>query len=81
MNGFGRRRARAAVSTFRKNGNGHAFVAENRGGKVVFVDLQTANSDVAYYFKHAKAGYTLLHRMDDLVFTELIKDCYEDVGK
>ena len=57
----------------------HLFLAENRNGNVHFLDPQTATEGVEHYFKQAKEGYTIIHRMDNLNFTELIKECCEEV--
>ena len=57
----------------------HIFAAENRNGKIIFVDPQLAVENVDKYFESAKEGYVFVHRMDNLEFTELIKECCEEV--
>ena len=45
--------------------NAHVFVAENRNGEVYFLDPQTGETDVEYYFQFVKDGLTKLLRMDN----------------
>lgn len=55
----------------------HIFVAENRLGKIFFIDPQTANEDAEKYFEYAAKGFTAIFRIDKAEFTDLIKDCCE----
>lgn len=75
--------ARAEIQVAWKNklNQGHLFVAENRNGKIVFLDPQTGRVNVENYFLAAKEGYTTIHRMDNLQFNERIWDCCEEVKK
>lgn len=57
----------------------HVFVAENRNGNVVFIAPQRSLEGVKNYFRYAEEGYTLIHRINKLNFTDLIKDCCEEV--
>lgn len=56
----------------------HVFVAEQIGGKTVFIDPQNGNVDVRWYFDYALEGKTELCRIDNLEFTELIEECCEE---
>lgn len=58
----------------------HLFAVENRSGKIHFVDPQTGESDVKYYFEYAKKEFIFVHRTDNLEFTDLIKECYEEIS-
>ncbi len=58
----------------------HVFVAENRGGEIYFLDPQTGELDVEYYFEKVKDGLTKLLRMDNLEPNEkYIKWCCKEV--
>ena len=57
------------------------FAAENRNGEIIFVDPQLAVENVEKYFEGAKGGYIFFHRMDNVDFTDLIKECCEEVVK
>lgn len=57
----------------------HAFIAENHNGIIRYFDPQTGNSDVSEYFNLAKRGKTEITRVDNLEFTEYIKDCAEKI--
>ena len=48
----------------------HVFVAENRNGNVHFLDPQTGELDVEYYFDYVKEGLTKLLRIDNLDVNE-----------
>ena len=70
--------ARAEVGVSWKGANsGHVFVAENVGGKVVYIDPQSGEMDVSYYFKSVRSGVTRVWRIDNLNPSELIADCCE----
>ena len=60
----------------------HVFVAENRNGEIHFLDPQTGELDVEYYFEHVKDGLTKLLRMDNLEPDEkYIKWCCREVKR
>lgn len=69
--------ARAIVRVRWKGGGGHVFIAEQRKGKTLFMDPQNGNNDVREYFKYAKKDGTHIMRVDNLEFTDRIKDCCE----
>jgi len=75
--------ARAEVMIVWKHNQGlsHMFVVENRLGQIFFIDPQTANENAEKYFEHAAKGFTNVVRMDNIQFTDLIKDCCEEVKK
>lgn len=69
-------RAEVYVAWPRKLGGGaHVFVAENRGGKVVYVDPQSGREDASGYFKNAQKGRTMIARIDSLDPSDLIDGC------
>lgn len=57
----------------------HLFVAENDNGIVRFICPQSGKNDVKYYFDDAISGTTEYARIDNLPFSELIKQCVEVV--
>ena len=72
--------ARAEVFVEWESGNiFHVFVAENRNGIVHFLDPQTGELDVEYYFENIKYGETKFFRIDNLEVNEkyIIKCCEE----
>lgn len=64
--------SRAEVYVAWEEGAAHVFVAENRNGKIYFLDPQTGELDVEYYFSHVKSGLTKLIRIDNLNLTKNI---------
>lgn len=67
---------RAIVRVQWKGGSGgHVFIAENHDGNIFFLDPQTAETDVTYYFDMAKVNKTHLLRIDNKEFSTLIEDC------
>lgn len=57
----------------------HVFVAENRSGKIYFLDPQTGELDVEYYFDEATEGLIKLLRIDNLeINKKYIIDCCEE---
>ena len=74
--------ARAEVYVAWQDGAAHVFVAENRNGKIHFLDPQTGELDVEYYFEHVLSGLTKLLRMDNLETDEKnIKWCCKEVKR
>ena len=57
----------------RFGGDGHVFIAEQRGGKTYFVDPQCNDRDCSRYFACAKKLETYCMRVDNLQVTNLIK--------
>lgn len=69
-------RAEVYVAWSRKLGGGaHVFVAENRGGKIVYIDPQSGREDASGYFKNAQKGRTMIARIDNLDPSDLIDGC------
>lgn len=64
-----------------KYGNAHVFIAEQIGGKTVFLDPQSGERDVSYYFNSVRSGTTTFIRIDNLDVTSYIKDCCKKVEK
>lgn len=79
--------SRAIVGVhWKSNGAGHVFIAEQLDGKTLFIDPQSSESDVSYYFKIIKTSikendYTYFFRIDNLEFTDKIKKCFTEVKK
>lgn len=67
--------ARAEVYVNWTKGNAHVFVAENRNGKVVYIDPQNGVEDASGYFKKAKRNCTMIARIDNLNPSKLIDGC------
>ena len=60
----------------------HVFVAENRNGEIRFLDPQTGELDVEYYFDNVKDGLTKLLRMDNLEPNgKIIKWCCKEIKR
>lgn len=69
-------RAEVYVAWPRSLGGGaHVFVAENRGGRIVYVDPQSGKEDASGYFKNAQKGHTMIARIDNLDPSDLIDGC------
>lgn len=56
-------------------GGAHVFVAENRGGRVVYLDPQSGREDASGYFGRARKGGTMIARIDNLDPSDLIDGC------
>lgn len=70
--------ARAEVGVTWKGANsGHVFVAENIGGKIVFIDPQSGEMDVSWYFSRVRSQQTRVWRIDNLKPSEWIEECCE----
>lgn len=73
--------ARAIVRVQWQGGNtGHVFIAENVNGKVQFIDPQSNDMDVGWYFKAAKKNKTYIIRIDNLKFGANVKKCCKKRG-
>ncbi len=68
--------ARGEVVVVWKTGESHVFVAENRNGDIHFLDPQSGELDVEYYFDNVKNDLTKLLRMDNLEPNEKIIQMY-----
>ncbi len=53
----------------------HVFIAENRGGEIVYIDPQTGREHVEGYFKKAERGFTMIARIDKLEPSHRIDGC------
>lgn len=74
--------ARAIVRVQWRGGNsGHVFIAEQVNGATRFVDPQCNSTDCSDYFKSAKKNQTYVMRVDDRKFTDLVRDCCEEVRR
>ena len=62
-------------------GGGHVFIAEQENGKTRFLDPQAGILDVTRYFDFVAKDGTYVMRIDNLNFTDKIKDCCESRGK
>ena len=72
--------ARGEVYVVWKNGDSHVFVAENRSGSIHFLDPQSGELDVEYYFENVKDGLTQLWRIDEPEPNETyIKLCCKEI--
>ena len=57
----------------------HVFIAENRNGIVHFLDPQTGELDVEYYFDEVENGKTKFFRIDNLeINKKYIIECCEE---
>lgn len=70
----------ATVTVQWKKGGAHAFIAQNIGGTIRFVDPQTGNLDCIEYFTKAKNGVTMIARIDCCEPTESIEKCVKNRG-
>lgn len=64
--------------------SGHVFIAHKENGTTRFIDPQTGESDVSWYFSRIKLRgdrQPQLMRIDDLPFTELLSECIKDTAK
>ncbi|MEY8574740.1 toxin glutamine deamidase domain-containing protein, partial [Oscillospiraceae bacterium 21-37] len=68
--------SRAQVCLQWENGDGgHTFMAEQRDGRTHFVDPQTGDEDVSWYFSEARPGTVSFCRTDQLMPSSRILDC------
>ena len=58
----------------------HVFVAEKTGNAIKFVDPQSGDEDVSWYFGIIKAEETEFARVDDAEFGDLIDECLTTRG-
>ena len=73
--------ARCQICVYWSGGGGHTFVAEKRKGKVIFVDPQVNDTNVAKYFDNIRVKDSYFYRIDNLDVTDYIKDCCKGVDK
>ena len=73
--------SRCQICVYWNGGGGHTFVAERENGKVMFVDPQVNDLNVADYFNYAKVRGSYFYRIDNLDVTDYIKDCCKGAGK
>ena len=68
--------ARAQVTLdWNDSEGGHTFIAERNNGKTSFIDPQTGDKDVGWYFDHAAPGKTQFARIDNLTPSDRIFNC------
>lgn len=58
----------------------HVFVAEKAGNAIKFIDPQSGDEDVSWYFGIIKAEETEFARVDDAGFGDLIDECLTTRG-
>lgn len=58
----------------------HVFVAEKTGNVIKFIDPQSGDEDVSWYFGIIKAEETEFARVDDAEFGDLIDECLTTRG-
>jgi SPP1 gp7 family putative phage head morphogenesis protein len=58
----------------------HVFVAEKAGNAIKFIDPQSGDEDVSWYFGIIKAEETEFARVDDAEFGDLIDECLTTRG-
>ncbi len=58
----------------------HVFVAEKTGNAIKFIDPQSGDEDVSWYFGIIKAEETEFARVDDAEFGDLIDECLTTRG-
>ena len=56
---------------------GHLFMAENIEDVIYFVDPQTGDDDVSWYFQYIDPNYVAIMRTDCVRFTGLVRQCCE----
>jgi len=71
--------ARCGVHIMFTEYDGHVFIAEKVGGKVVFVDPQSNNKDASYLFFGATGKDISIMRLDNRKFNDMVEKCC-DVG-
>lgn len=62
-----------------RNAGGHVFMAVQTKDGTHFIDPQSNESDVEWYFTQVKRGQTYIIRVDNLKFTDHINLCCENV--
>lgn len=73
--------SRAIVRVAWKERGAHVFIAETINGKTKFIDPQTNKTDVEINFSRAKPDSVYIMRVDNLEFTDKIKECCKDRGE
>ena len=72
--------ARAEICVCWKNtDSGHVFVAEQVDGKTRYYDPQNGSTDVSHYFKQVELDSVQVCRIDNLDFSDRIKECCKEV--
>lgn len=67
------------VVNWNNTNSGHTFIAEQVFGKTKFIDPQTGENDVSYYFDSVADGKTRFCRIDNTEVSSRIVDCCEEV--
>ena len=81
MKNFGNGSRAEIYVKWRGQNEAHVFVAENIEGKILFLDPQPIKEDVSHYFAFAEKGYMHMCRIDNLKFSDYIKQCCKEVKK
>ena len=72
--------ARAQIVVVWNNTNiGHTFIAEQIDGVTRFIDPQTNENNVEYYFNSVSFGETQFCRIDNLEVSNRIEECCEEI--
>lgn len=64
--------SRVKIVVYWQNGGSHAFIGENVGGKIIFLDPQTRKLNVDGYFNYVIPEKTSIIRTDNALFTKTI---------
>lgn len=67
------------VVEWKGTSSGHTFIAEQRDGVTCFVDPQTGETDVSWYFDRVEPGSVRFCRTDQLQPSKHILDCCQEV--
>ena len=62
--------SRAVIDVEWKNGGEHAFIVENDGGNIKYLDPQDGTKNASYYFTNTKKGTYGLRRLDNAIFSK-----------
>ena len=81
MKNFGNGSRAKIYVKWRGRNEAHVFVAENIEGKILFLDPQSGKEDVSHYFAFAEKCYMHMCRIDNLKFSDYIKQCCKEVKK
>lgn len=73
--------ARAQIVVMWSEHEGHTFIAEQINGKTHYIDPQSGNEAYNDWVYSAVPGRTQFCRIDNLEFSDNIKDCFKKVGE
>ena len=58
-----------------KGDNGHTFIAEKSENNIFFIDPQSNDLNVKWYFDYIIPSETCIFRVDNLKFDDKVKKC------